>query len=31
MIFINYMGFNFNKYDGVNFHKDEMVHKKIKA
>lgn len=25
------MEFNFNKYDGVNFHKDEMVHKKIKA
>ena len=30
MIFIN-MGFNFNKYDGVSFHKDEMIHKKIKA
>lgn len=25
------MGFNLNKYDGVNFHKDEMTHKKIKA
>ena len=25
------MGFNFNKYDGVSFHKDEMIHKKIKA
>ena len=25
------MEFNLNKYDGVNFHKDEMTHKKIKA